>query len=113
MSEPALFDEPERVWAPPDPLGGLGVDARRTAKQRVAISRGMHPTMGIPLHAYAPPDAMPGDRGRPVTCGTCVHIARIGWHNKRYLKCDLVEMTHGPGSDLRAWWPGCERWEER
>ena len=47
------------------------------------------------------------------TCGTCQHITRIEYHDKRYVKCGLMkhEWTHGPGTDIRVKWEACEHWE--
>ena len=39
------------------------------------------------------------------TCGNCAH--RSGHH---YIKCELLPVTRGPGTDIRAGWLGCVRW---
>ncbi len=43
-------------------------------------------------------------------CRTCRHLYHFGHHGKVYLKCDLVERTHGAGTDIRARWPACRAW---
>ena len=75
---------------------GMGVDARRTARRKAMIAAGVHPLMGT---------ATRDDE----TCGSCAHIL----HNGRFLKCDRVPMTHGPGTDVRASWPACTQWEAK
>lgn len=86
---------------PPSPTvdEGLSRDARRTARQRQQAEAGVNPYAGTS-----------GPEGS--SCGTCVHVRRVDWHRRRYLKCGLDEgqWTHGPGTDLRLWWPGCHRW---
>lgn len=47
------------------------------------------------------------------TCGTCAHKTRVHYHDKCYLKCDLVEWTHGAGTDIRAKWPACRAWQPK
>lgn len=44
-------------------------------------------------------------------CKNCKHL----WVKKmsgRYLKCDLRPLTAGPGSDHRAKWAACGKYEE-
>lgn len=47
------------------------------------------------------------------TCGTCKHMARVRYHDKFYLKCEVVRShwTHGTASDIRAKWAACKFWE--
>lgn len=52
----------------------------------------------------------PGPEG--ATCRGCIHLWRHGGHANSYLKCDLRQLTHGPGSDHRAGWLACGRYEE-
>lgn len=40
-------------------------------------------------------------------CKDCAHL----YHNGRFLKCDLRHVTHGPGTDHRANWPACSKFE--
>jgi hypothetical protein len=42
-----------------------------------------------------------------VTCKHCKHL----YHHLRFLKCDLNKMTRGPGTDWRAGWPACGKFE--
>lgn len=46
------------------------------------------------------------------TCKKCTHLQRVRYHDKRYLKCDLTVQTNGPGTDWRAGWIACGRYEE-
>lgn len=52
----------------------------------------------------------PGPEG--TTCRSCVHLYHHGGHARSYLKCDLRRFTHGPGTDHRAGWPTCAKYEE-
>lgn len=124
----ALFDL-EPIPAP-EPEPKLGADARRTLRQAAALARGRHPLgLGVaPIRLH--PDAPPADdRKAPgPRCGDCLFIGAITSNgNKYYLKCTRGRSgeigtpsfkrgpweTHGAATDLRAWWPGCERWEAR
>jgi hypothetical protein len=124
MGEPTLFDMEPPPAAEPEPE--LSADRRRTLRQAQALERGHHPLslLGRPpvrLHPDAPPA---GDRKAPgPRCGDCEFIARkeqwlkctrgrSGEYGTRTFRCGPYE-THGAATDLRAWWPGCERWEAR
>lgn len=50
----------------------------------------------------------PGAKG--VTCKSCVHLWRKRL-SKVYLKCDLREDTNGPGTDHKAGWQSCGKYE--
>jgi hypothetical protein len=74
------------------------------------------PTSAL-AHAKARPRvkghaAMPGSGPDSETCGSCKHLARITYANT-YLKCELSRprWTGGPGTDVRAKDPSCEKWE--
>lgn len=45
-------------------------------------------------------------------CGDCRHciVVRL---RRNYRKCELSTQTAGPGTDWRAKWPACGKWEER
>lgn len=96
MTTEQLFDgyEPE----PEFDLSGLSADQRRTRRQRLLIEQGINPATKRPL-------AETGE-----TCGSCGHCWRVGWRSKAFFKCGLVDPTHGPGTDIRKWWPACDRW---
>lgn len=89
-----LFDP-----GPEQPIDRPSRDARRTIRQREQIRLGRHPVARIPL----------ADNGE--TCGTCTHAYRTQHGRRSYWKCDLVEETNGPGTDLRISWPACIRWQ--
>lgn len=55
----------------------------------------------------------PGTGPEGETCRTCEHIERVSYHDRVYLKCGLVEWTHGPGTDIRAKSPACSKWEKK
>ena len=46
------------------------------------------------------------------TCKTCKHYTIVEYAGK-YRKCGLMESkwTHGPGTDIKAGWAACEKWE--
>jgi hypothetical protein len=97
MTEMSLFDVPEQPPVPQPPK--LSPDQRRTARYYDLLLKGWHP-FGDKLHPDAPPvddRQAPGPR-----CRTCNHRLTGG-----YPKCDLHPITHGPGTDCRAWWPAC------
>lgn len=123
MSDLALFDAAPYTI---DPLAEapekLSAGRRLTLRQAADLARGIHPLTGGRLH----PDAAPaGDRAAPGTrCGTCRFRGVIGYHNRSYGKClwpdpdaariDLLpRVTHGAGSDCRAFWPACTDYQPR
>ena len=63
----------------------------RTARQREAIAGGIHPMTRRPL-------LLTGE-----TCGTCSHLI----DGAPYFKCDRMEITRGPATDIRKSWPAC------
>jgi len=79
------------------PAKALSSDRRRTLRQRSDIARGIHPLTKVELLRPA---------GR--TCGECVH----SFKRDRWWKCDRVETTGGPGTDLRVSWLACALFEE-
>lgn len=48
-------------------------------------------------------------------CGECVHFLRANIDTARmgYTKCELRGITRGPGTDHRAKWDACARYEAR
>lgn len=52
----------------------------------------------------------PGPDGK--RCKTCVHLIRKIWGDKRYLKCAYRIHINGPGTDHRAGWLACSKYEE-
>lgn len=43
-------------------------------------------------------------------CKQCVHLYRKHY-SKTYIKCELRKNTNGPGSDHKANWPACGKFE--
>lgn len=99
-----LFPELVPVPLPePEPVEKLSADRRRTLRQRRDVERGIHPLNGLQLV---------GDGS--TTCGNCAFRELFTYHRRSYPKCtarDGVYLTHGPASDVRAWWPSCPLWE--
>lgn len=120
----AGFDPPERPSAEP----GLSADRRRTLRQAEQVAAGIHPLTGGPLHPLASRhrDA-DSPKSDPFTCGSCYFRSVEQYHDRSYPKCWLPgprtgdtykvgnvtmtvgypRVTHGAGSDVRAWWPAC------
>ena len=67
--------------------------------------RGLHPGMGLPFLDTADESPHVGP-----TCGDCAHFEGRG-HRRTYFKCGLMNQTRGAGTDIRANWDACERWE--
>lgn len=96
-----LFDMPPT--APPEAVK-LSADRRRTIRQTQLLAAGWHP-LGRRLHADAAPA---DDRQAPGRrCGNCFHRTPAG--GRHYPKCMLnpSDVTNGPATDCRGWWPGC------
>jgi hypothetical protein len=102
----------------------LSAGRRRTIRQERALANGSHPLSLLGGFLRLHPDAPPADdRKAPgPRCGGCLYIERNAWD---YLKCTRGRSgeictpsfrrgpyeTHGPATEIRAWWPGCDRWE--
>lgn len=86
----------------------LSAGRRRTLRQAADLAAGVHPMTKAPLHPEA---ARADDRKAPgLRCRDCLHL--VGGGEGGWLKCDLVPMTRGPGTDARGWWPACSRFNE-
>jgi hypothetical protein len=46
-----------------------------------------------------------------VSCKHCKHLIRHKPGNNTYLKCFYRGVTHGPGTDHRAGWASCSKYE--
>lgn len=120
-----LFDLPPgaQITIPPRladnaPLTTAG--ERRRARHATLFARGIHPLTLFPLHPDAPPyDQL--DRPGP-RCGLCAHRILLDHHNRKYPKClypdtepnysrDYQFFSHSEATDVRAWWPACDRWK--
>jgi hypothetical protein len=92
----------------------LSAGQRLTARQLENVRAGVHPLTRGRLHPEASREASRDDpKGQPFTCGTCP--LRRSWGAHGYPKCELstpgrgfLYLTHGPATDVRAWWPACE-----
>jgi hypothetical protein len=114
----ALFDADPPPAAPP-PAEKLSPDRLRTQRQHDAVARGVHPLALV----FGPAVRVHQDADR--SCGNCRFRAP-----GRYPKCmygyGRVEIpatkrypggptyrvvwprgSHGPATDVRAWWPAC------
>ena len=91
----------DTLFDPGPALSVVGVavsaDRRRTIRQKAALAAGRHPANGLPIG--------------PGTCGECLHLERITYHNRNLLKCanHALGMSHSASSDMRASWPGCPK----
>ena len=91
VGEPTPAEEPSTLRASPD--------VRRRLRNEAELARGRHPVSGKPL------------RPEGGTCNTCTHHVESRYA-KTYHKCDL-NMTGGPGTDIRVSWPACTLYQER
>lgn len=119
-----LFDlDPAQVVPAP---AKLSPDARRRQGQYDTMAAGYHPLGeiesafgGLKLHEQAAPLGDPDAPGR--RCGNCWYRVNAHYHSRSYPKCSFTgsmgadevaisappRVTHGAGSDCKAWWPGC------
>ena len=118
--ELALFDMDPVPADVPEPGEKLSADRRRTIRQAQALANGRHPIglcFGFVLRLHA--DAAPADdREAPgLRCGSCVfREVQSGPHNGSFAKCmrdDGRFASYSASSDIRAWWPACDRFEGR
>ncbi len=56
--------------------------------------------------------AKPGTGPDGETCKTCRYRLSLDYHDTMYFKCELANITHGPGTDLRLKDEACEMWAE-
>lgn len=105
-----MVTEVEAVEAALFDLDGNGLpkptaDQAQAMRQMATMKHGRHP-FGLPLHV----DAAPADdrSAKGLRCRHCIHVKK---NYRGYLKCAISTINHGPGTDLRLWWPACEKWE--
>lgn len=79
----------------------LGMDGLGVPIEEAQRDRKTNPLLAV--YGPGPEDA---------TCRSCVHLYALPGYAGHYLKCDLRKLTHGAGSDHRAGWPACGRYEE-
>jgi hypothetical protein len=46
-------------------------------------------------------------------CKNCLQLKHIDYNAGSYLKCGLTKWTHGPGTDWRAKWTACGKFEDK
>lgn len=95
----------------------LGLQAKRTIRQRFLLRTGYHPLSPLVrgrtlrLHPSAPP---PDDRKAPgARCGGCEWAQPLDENLPGNLRCWVNNgrrVTRGGATEVRAWWPGCEDW---
>lgn len=107
----------------PEAVEKLSPDRRRTHRQAQCLARGQHPlslVLGSPLRLHEEAAGIGrSEEGR--RCGSCAYRRVVGWHSRSYGKCVfgyqqlspgqpldyLPRVSHGAGTDIRAWWPAC------
>lgn len=70
-----------------------------TARARRLVAVGVHPLTRTPARP---------DLG---TCGDCRFRVLLDHHGRTYPKCQVSSATHGEATDVRKWWPACDRFE--
>lgn len=90
--QPELFN----VARVKPPTEGLSAGQKLTLRNNQSIANGVHPVSRRPI------------TGNGETCGSCSHHFSHS-RNKTYHKCDL-NVTGGPGTDIRVSWPACDAW---
>jgi hypothetical protein len=110
----------EMTPTPPAPRERLSADRARTERQRRDISTGAHPLWRI-YPTVRHPDTLgksyerDDERGKPLTCGSCVFRELYGAGNRTVGKCTARDgrprATQSASSDVRAWWPACRDYE--
>jgi hypothetical protein len=121
VTDTPLFDGYEPAEPPPP----LSTDRRRTVRQAAHVAAGVHPLTGGPIHPLASRhrDAS-APKDDPFTCGSCLWRQPVHRGNWRGSKCyepgtqgaDDYEQhgpplaTHSAATDVRAWWPACQRY---
>ena len=70
------------------------------------------PPTTIPASKTNPCIAVYGPGPADTHCTDCTHLRRMQ-RDKTYIKCDLRKRTHGAGTDHRALWPTCARFNAR
>jgi hypothetical protein len=56
--------------------------------------------------------ALYGEGPAGCCCKSCMHLVSHRPGKRRFYKCALRKITHGPGSDHRVGWPACAKYEE-
>jgi hypothetical protein len=132
VAEPvSLFDAAPYTVALPEPEV-LTAGERRRRRQAAQIRAGLHPlslvTSPIRLHPDSAGRTATKDSAadHPIRCGTCRWRQHVHGGTRSWPKCVIAAPTypngalaldraprasHGPGSDVAAWWPGCADWQ--
>jgi len=95
-----------------EPDKSLSADQRRTLRRRTRLEHGLHPVYPFGLHPDAPRVTTPFEPGDGPRCGSCAHVNFDRYHERRYLKCEVIGVTNGANTDMRRWWPACLVWVE-
>lgn len=134
MTTPSLFDTTAFEVPRFEPGEKLSKDRRRVQRQLEAIALAGHPLGLIYTDVRAHPDAngitatVHNAQSRPIRCGTCVFREPTGYQGRSFPKCSWrpeddvpgpngrhrtapPRYSHGAGTDIRAWWPGCSDWQ--
>lgn len=95
---PPAMPEPKPVLTYQEQLAANRERAKERARERAAAGNPLIGKYGA------------GPEGK--TCGACSHLLAIHHHDKMYYKCEMVRLTHGPGSDFRKKWLACGKFVE-
>ncbi len=106
---------------PAPPVEKPSPDVQRRLLQQQCIDNGQHPLSRVtvrPLALHAEAAIRRGDPGRK--CGNCKFRQKLHYHRRTYPKCVFgyqqqdagrpsppPRVSHGAGTDVRAWWPAC------
>jgi len=124
VSEPTLFDATPYIVTKPEPAqpeSKASAGTRLRLRQAQAIANGVHPLALVfgtmRMHPDANRHAKSTDYGRtlPLRCGSCRWREPVNGGAHAYPKCMYGKMSgrpwprvsHGPATDVRAWWPAC------
>jgi hypothetical protein len=135
----ALFDMTPVALPEPEPAPKVTAGAKLRARQAARIRSGMHPlALAFPMLRLHPDAARveSDDRERgALRCGSCVHRRQVAGGARDFPKClygmtitpipeaervkygptrvvRTPRVTHGPATDVRAWWPACVNYEQ-
>ena len=88
----------------------MSVDPRILAALNAPLRKGLNAVVlpRKPAGYAAHPETGPAGE----TCRSCHHSHPVeSPGGSRFWKCRLVQVTHGPGPDIRLKSPACRKWE--